>query len=224
MATNIPPFGPLAYLGQVSVPYIIQPDDPESNNTSFSVPTIWVNKTDKRAWILLEKPQNVANWVLFATSSGSIHDIITPTGGPVTPTLGELVFDNGIDMNIVGADPMGMTPNVVTFNAGYQDTLTTVSGFFTTITTIPVAAGQSVVLEGRMIASNVGHTDITGGPVMAVADGTAAALIGSPVINVEATSTGTFQVIFSGADLLIQVQAPSSAAYSWSFTYKYTYL
>jgi hypothetical protein len=110
------------------------------------------------------------------------------------------------------------------YNDAFQNNLNTLSNAFQTITTIVVDNGTSIVLEGTMIASNVGHTDITGGDLVVIADGTAAALVGSPVVNVQASTTGTFQTIFSGNTLLVQVRAPTADSYDWRFTYSYTTL
>lgn len=93
-----------------------------------------------------------------------------------------------------------------------------------TLISIPVAAGSAITLQGQITGSNAGHTDITGGNFMVVADGTAAALIGGPVCNINASTTGTFAASFSGGNLLIQVTAPSAAAYNWVSTFQYQFL
>lgn len=90
-----------------------------------------------------------------------------------------------------------------------------------TILTIAVASGEAVVFRSTIIGSNAAHNDITGGDIIAVADGTAAALIGVPVTNVMATSTGSFTATFSGGNLVIQVIAPSATTYNWSMMYSY---
>lgn len=217
MATNIPPPKPLSYEGQVVVPYINRTGNPASSNNSFSVPTIWVNTSSGRAWILTSKALGVANWVLFAGGQGVIHDIITPTGD-VQATDGAITFANGINMNIVGSG------STITFNAAYEDTLTTHTGAFVAITTLPVPSGSAITLQGRIIGSNVAHTEITGGDLMVVVDEPQAAIIGFPVINVETTSTGIFRCRWSAGNLLVEVRATSSATYNWKHTYTYTTL
>lgn len=221
MATNIPPPKPLAYEGQVVIPYINRTSPPNSSNISFNVPTIWVNTSSKKSWILLSKELGVANWVHLTGSRGTITDIYTPIGGPVTPLDGAISFASSDGIEIDG----GTAPSdTVTFNLttpSYIDTLTTSTGAFVAITTIPVASGTSIVLEGRIIGSNAAHDDITGGNLMACADGTLASLVGFPVVNVETVTTATFKAIFSAGNLVVQVQAPSSDPYNWKFIYSY---
>ena len=222
MATNIPPPKPLSYEGQVVIPYINRTNDPTPSNNSFSVPTIWINTTSARCWILASKPQGVANWVLFAGQKGSILSINTPTGGPVTPTLGAISFTVGDGLQINGGSAPSSTAQFSLTTPSYVATLTTASSSFTQIVSIPVASGTSIVLEGKIIASNAGNTNLTGGNIMVCADGTAASIVGFPVINVQHTTTGVFRAIFSAGNLVIQVRAPSSALYNWKFNYSYT--
>ena len=102
-----------------------------------------------------------------------------------------------------------------------QAMVQTTSGSAQTLITLPVPVGSAVTLQGQITGSNAGHTDITGGNFLIVADGTAAAIIGSPVINVCASTSGTITTTFSAGNVLVQVTAPSSAAYNWVSTYQF---
>lgn len=108
---TIPPPGPLAYEGAISIPFIIRRFSPTSSNYQFTVPTIWVNPDEEEAWILLAKPNNVAVWSLMGGPSGSILEILTPDGNTVLPTDGVIDLLNGPGLNITGAG------NAVTFNS-----------------------------------------------------------------------------------------------------------
>lgn len=100
-----------------------------------------------------------------------------------------------------------------------QAFLHTTSGAAQTLISYTPAAGTAVTISGSLTGSNVGHTDITGGNFMVVADGTAAAIVGTPVINVCTSTTGDITATFSAGAVLIQVTAPSAAAYNWVSTY-----
>lgn len=109
--TNIAPPSPLAYEGQVVIPYINKTFDPDTSNYQFQVPTIWINTASDLAWILVAKPQNVANWLLLTGGSGATIQIDTPDGAMVQPSGGIINFLNGTGMNITGSG------NSITFNA-----------------------------------------------------------------------------------------------------------
>ena len=102
-----------------------------------------------------------------------------------------------------------------------QATLHTTSGSAQTLISIPVASGTAITLQGIISAANAAHSDMTGGSFLVMADGTAAAIVASPVLNIIPTSTGTFSASFSGGNLLIQVTAPSASAYNWVANYTY---
>lgn len=119
--------------------------------------------------------------------------------------------------NSLGISSIGFTEaNLITKQAVLQTT----SGAAQTLATIAVAAGTAMTIKGIITGANAGHTDITGGSYEVVVDGTAAAIVGSASLNVQASTTGTFAVSFSGGNLLVQVTAPSAAAYNWATTYQ----
>lgn len=117
-----------------------------------------------------------------------------------------------------GVTPLGFSAAQFTTK---QEGLQTTSGSAQTLATIAVAAGTTMLIKGVIAGANAGHTDMTGGSYEVLVDGTAAAIVGSPSLNIQATSTGTFAASFSGGNLLIQVTAPSAAAYNWVTTYQY---
>lgn len=120
--------------------------------------------------------------------------------------------------NSIGVSSLGFTEaNLITKQAVLQTT----SGSAQTLATIAVAAGTAMTIKGIITGANAGHTDITGGSYEVVVDGTAAAIVGSPSLNIQASTTGTFSVSFSAGNLLVQVTAPSAAAYNWATTYQY---
>lgn len=102
---SIPPVTPLAYQGaQQPISYITRTFDPDSGNYQFIVPTIWMNTDTETGWILVAKPDSVANWQPFVSSSGDLFQITVPNGtSPVLPTSsGVIAFTNGAGTTITG--------------------------------------------------------------------------------------------------------------------------
>lgn len=89
------------------------------------------------------------------------------------------------------------------------------------LATIPVAAGEAMTITGKVIGAQDDHADITGGDFMAVVNGTGGVIIGTPYVNVQASSTGIFTINFSGGHLTVDVTAPNSNPYNWVCTYSY---
>lgn len=88
------PPGPLAYKGQLVVSYIQRPFPPTTAFNDFDVPTIWVDPLHQEAYILVAKPQGVAEWILIGGTPGVLATLTGNTGGPITPMAGNI--------NIVG--------------------------------------------------------------------------------------------------------------------------
>jgi hypothetical protein len=101
-----------------------------------------------------------------------------------------------------------------------QSVVHTTSTSATTIILLTPGAGTALTIKGQVTGSNAGHTDITGADFFVTCDGTAATIVGTPVINVNATSTGNVTASFSVGQLHINVTAPSSAAYNWVSSYQ----
>lgn len=89
---SIPPPNPLAYEGQVVVPYILRtnPAEPETTFNKFPVPTLWINPSTERAWLLVSLTLGVATWIELA--SGGTGPLLEFAGGagttgfPVNPS------------------------------------------------------------------------------------------------------------------------------------------
>lgn len=108
---SIPPPGPLAYDGQVSVPFINRTFDPVSTNNQFPVPTIWVNTSSSNAFVLVSKAQGVAVWLDMGGTFGDVETITTPDAVVVQPTNHNINFLNGTGTTITGSG------SNITFNA-----------------------------------------------------------------------------------------------------------
>ncbi len=79
-SSNVPPASPLAYTGQVVVPYIVETFDPVDANNQFNVPTIWDNKSTGDAFILTRKPGGVADWERFTFEDEAVFEIAADSG------------------------------------------------------------------------------------------------------------------------------------------------
>lgn len=122
------------------------------------------------------------------------------------------------DAYILTGRPQGVARWINIANSNSIETLTTNVDTYVAIASVPVAVGTATLVKGDFLASNAAHTDITSGSIYVAADGTLG-IVGSPITNVESTTTGTFRVIFSAGNLVFQVKAPSVTTYNWQFTY-----
>lgn len=175
MTGSIPPAGPLAYEGQVVVPFITRPFPPQTTFNKFPVPTIWIDNVAENAYIQVAKPLGVAAWILIGGTPGVIDTITTPDATVVIPTGGNVNFLNGSAMSITGSgssitfnstgggvvwvDVTGTT-QAMAVNTGYSAN----NGSLVTLTLPAVAAFGSVIEVvgqgngGWVIAQNAGQS------------------------------------------------------------------
>lgn len=105
MTGSISPPAPLAYEGQVVVPYINRTFDPSSSNNTFPIPTVWINTALSLAWICVSKASGVAVWLPIGGGSTQIGSITTPDSQIVSPTNGNINFLQSGPINITGNSP-----------------------------------------------------------------------------------------------------------------------
>lgn len=102
-------------------------------------------------------------------------------------------------------------------------TVSTTDATPTTLATIAVPTGNAITISGIVVARNTTSTinNATGGRFTATAINTAGTvtLAGPTDVLVSATSTGTFDVIVSGTNLVVQVTGIAATAYNWSVSY-----
>lgn len=102
-------------------------------------------------------------------------------------------------------------------------TVSTTDATPTTLATIAVPTGNAITITGTLVARNTAGTinNTTGGRFVATAVNTAGTvtLAGPPDVVVMATSTGTFNVVVSSTNLVVQVTGIAATAYNWSATY-----
>lgn len=100
---SIPPPGPLAYEGQVSVPAIVRTFPPQSTFNKFPVPCFWIDSLAANAYIQVAKPLGVADWVLLGGSPGALNTITLPDFTVITPVASNINFLEGSGMTITGS-------------------------------------------------------------------------------------------------------------------------
>lgn len=103
MTGSINPPNPLAYEGQVAVPFINRTFPPQSTFNTFPVPTVWIDTSSSDAYILVSKAGGVAVWSPIGGLPGQVESITTPDATVVTPTSGNINFLNGIGTSITGS-------------------------------------------------------------------------------------------------------------------------
>lgn len=115
----------LAYVGDVAVPYINRTFPPNSTNNQFNVPTIWTDTAGQNSYILVAKPQGVADWIILGGSAGSVTNLEGNTGGVVSPTAGIInVIGDGTTMTFSGSGStltgsvIGTIPQTFTSDSG----------------------------------------------------------------------------------------------------------
>jgi hypothetical protein len=134
------------------------------------------------------------------------YNVNLPTSD-LTPTLDtELVPKGYVD----GLQPL-------------TDTVATTDATPTTLATIAIASNTAVTINGIVAARNSSGTinNTTGGRFTCTAINTAGtvALAATPDVTVQATSTGTFNVVVSGTNLIVQVTGIAATPYTWSTVY-----
>ena len=184
---SIPPPSPLAYEGQVVVPYILRNFAPQTTFNTFPVPTIWIDPLHKNAYIQVAKPLGVADWILFGGGSGSLLEIDTPDGTHVKPIAGVINFINGTGFNITGAG------NNITFNfnGSVAELFTGDSG-----TAVP-SAGNLIISGGSTGLTTIasGHTVSLTGTLGVAHGGTSLATLTAHAVLL---GEGTSAVGFAG--------------------------
>ena len=178
----------LSYEGQVVVPFINKPFPPTPQFFNFNVPTIWIDTVTQAAWILVAKPQNVANWIPFAAGMGDVMTLTGNSGGAVPPTAGTInVVGDNINFTTVGnpatstllLEPLGTIPIQFDENSGMA---------------VP-AAGILNVLGTNGITTTGGGNTITISP-------TNGSLVAGNTVDAN-TVPGTNPVVPNGSGLII---------------------
>lgn len=201
MSNTLPP-GPLAYAGTSAIPMINKTFDPTTSNYQFAVPTIWTNTSASRAWILVSKPMDVANWVLMASNEGDLSTITTPDSTVVVPTDGNINFLNGTNMTITGSG------SDITFNSSGGG-----SGIVTLDGNTGSATGTTVTLEGvgSVTTSATSATVTISGNALLIADtDSGTATVSSNTL----TFSGSGAATTSGSGSTVTVSVPTGGGLS----------
>lgn len=167
-------------------------------------------------------PANGAVWTSDASGNGSWQLASSGAYWSTLPAL-QNVNMGGYRLTNV-ADPIAaqdaVTLAFVQASIKTPFTASTANATPTAAATIAVASNTSVTITGSLIGKNDAHNDSTGGRFMAVAmnNGGTLTLLGAPEIACDRTSTGSFDIVLSGTNLIVQVTGIAQN-YSWSGSY-----
>lgn len=103
MTGSIPPPNPLAYEGQVVVPFIMRDFDPQTTFNKFPVPTIWINSATSKGFMLVSKALGSAFWLQLGAQFGNLDTLTTPDSTVVVPTGGNINFLQSGSISITGS-------------------------------------------------------------------------------------------------------------------------
>ncbi len=216
--SGLSPPNSLSYTGQVAVPSINRTFPPTTAFNDFNVPTIWTDTAAMNAYILVAKPQGVAQWILIGGEPGVLATLTGNSGGAVSPDAGNIdIVGDGTTINIVG------NPGTSTLTAS---TTGSVAILFTEDSgTATPSSGNLIVTGGTtgLTTSGSGHTITLTGTLNVAHGGTGdTSLTPYAVLTGGTTSTGAVQSIASvgtagqvltsnGAGLLPSMQNGSQA-------------
>jgi fibronectin-binding autotransporter adhesin len=179
---TIPPPGPLAYQGQVVVPFINRTFAPSSSNNEFSVPTVWVDTAHSDAYMLVSKPLGIANWLNLGTGGPVSSITITGnSGGSVSPDVGgNFNFLGSGNITIVGTPLTNTLTASLTGTTNHAVQVGNSSGSLTSIglgTTNTVLLGQTGADPAFGLVPNAALQNST----IDVIAGAGITVVGSPV-------------------------------------------
>ena len=102
-----------------------------------------------------------------------------------------------------------------------SDTVQTTDATPTTISTIAIASDSAVNISAYITGASADFSDVTGGSVQATVrnDSGTLTIVGTSLPIVNASTTGTFDIVVSGTNALIQVTGLAATTYNWTNRY-----
>ena len=116
--TKLTGLNPLAYIGvePSSPPQLVRYErQPNERDFGFNIGDIWMVDDPTEVWMLADKPQNVADWILIypqAGGSGGITIVVTPTGDVIANLDSEINFNDGENTNCTRVDANTLNVNL----------------------------------------------------------------------------------------------------------------
>ena len=203
---------PLAYLGVDAYEpndFIVERRDPlTSDFNNFYLGTWWLNSFTSSLFYLASLENSVATWINVSSMSGAVQTLTADSGGPVSPTAGNInVVGDGTTVDIVGT-PGTSTLTISTIGVTPTETLTGNSGGPVS----PTAGNINIVGSGPLtVTGNPGTSTLTIGESGAVStsfvtqSGTAVPAAGAFSINgsngLSTTGVGSTVTITGGSTI-----------------------
>lgn len=102
-----------------------------------------------------------------------------------------------------------------------SDTVQTTDATPTTISTIAIASDSAVNISAYITGASADFSDVTGGSVQATVrnDSGTLTIVGTSLPIVNASTTGTFDIVVSGTNALVQVTGLAATTYNWTDRY-----
>lgn len=204
--SGLSPPNSLSYTGQVAVPSINRTFPPTTSFNDFNVPTIWTDTLGMNAYILVAKPQGVAEWVLIGGEPGVLATLTGNSGGAISPDAGNInIVGDTTTINIVGT-PLDSTLTV-SATGSVAILFTEDSG------TATPSSGNVIVTGGStgITTSGSGHTISLTGTLNVAHGGTGdTSFTAYSVITGGTTSTAPLQNV-SGVGTLNQILTSNGA-------------
>lgn len=153
---------PLSYLGVNAYEpndFIVDRRDPlTSDFNNFYLGTWWLNSSTSSLFYLAAVADGLATWINISSSSGAVQTLTADTGGPVSPTAGNInVVGDGTTIDIVG-NPGTSTLTISAINLTPTETLTGNSGGPVS----PTAGNINIVGAGPLtVTGNPGTSTLT---------------------------------------------------------------
>ncbi len=103
--TDLTGINPLAYMGvePSSPPQLVRYQrQPTTRDFSFNIGTIWLVQSPVEVWMLVAKPQNVADWILMASGVGNVSEFLLDVGTAVPDVNGIVNLLGSTNINTLG--------------------------------------------------------------------------------------------------------------------------
>jgi len=178
---------------------------------------------------VIKNNQSFSNNITLSGSSNTISNALALNGAITLGGAGS--FNGGATILSNVGDPVA-AQDVVTKaygDANYggsepSDTVQTTDATPTALSTIAIATDTAATINASIIGQSADNSDVTGGTVSAVVknDGGTLTIVGTSLPIVNADSTGTFDIVVSGTNALIQVTGIAATTINWRDRYTTT--
>jgi len=201
---------------------------PGSGDRRYKIGTPWIDRTAASVYFLTDVAAGAANWAIAAPGASDVDTLTGDTGGPLSPTAGNMNILGGTNMAVAGAGST-LTLNVDSAST-FATSVTSPSIVGTTSVTSPIyttaaadtninsAAGQDIILQmGDAAAANkISFEDVASVEVASLdSDGALTVVSMDGVIGSVTPAAGTFTTLTGTTiDGVIGSVTPAAATFT----------